>query len=232
MPALVTRLLASVTLVASLSAVASAEVARVPAAPPHAINAVPAQFAQPPHEMRVNPDADVAPLLTRAAVRDALIKARHKNLSAFRQYQKKGVFPSNTYTDKQLNVWRDADGHFCAAATIIRSSDVALVDRVAEQINFIRLADVTQGPLMDWILTSGFTQEEIVAIQAPFAPVAEAQQPKIVDANLRKAEDARLRATYKTVDRMLVANETKSLELAVDRLMKHPDLAWKIASAK
>jgi hypothetical protein len=31
---------------------------------------------------------------------------------------------------------------------------------------------------------------------------------------------------------MLVANEKKSLELAVDRLMKHPDLAWKIASAK
>ena len=85
---------------------------------------------------------------------------------------------------------------------------------------------------MDWILTSGFTQEEIAAIQAPFVPVSEAQQPKIVDAKLRKAEDARLRAKYKTVDRMLVANETKNLEVAVDRLMKHPDLAWKIASAE
>jgi hypothetical protein len=232
MSALVTRLLASVTVIASLTTAASAEIARVPNPPPQ-VASVPAQFAQPPH-VRVNPiDADVAPLLTRAAVRDALIKARHRNLSAFRQYQKKGVFPSNTFSDKTLNVWRDADGHFCAAATIIRmSGDVALVDRVAEQTNFIRLANVTQGPLMDWILTSGFTQEEIDAIQAPFVPVSEPQQPRIVDAKLRKAEDARLRAKYKVVDRMLVANEKKSLELAVDRLMKHPDLAWKIASAE
>ena len=228
MSSLLTRLLASVTVVASLTTAASAEIARVPNPPPQ-VDAVPTRFAQPPHA-RVSPiDTDVAPLLTRAAVRDALIKARHRNLSAFRQYQKKGVFPSNTYSDKQLNVWRDADGHFCAAATIIRSSDVALVDRVAEQNNFIRLADVTQGPLMDWILTSGFTQEEIVAIQAPFVPVSEPTQPQIVDARLRKAEDARLRAKYKVVDRMLVANEKKSLEVAVDRLMKHPDLAWKIA---
>jgi hypothetical protein len=232
MSSLLTRLLASVTVVASLTTAASAEIARVPNPPPQAVDAVPTRFAQPPHA-RVSPiDTDVAPLLTRAAVRDALIKARHRNLYAFRQYQKKGVFPSNTYSDKQLNVWRDADGHFCAAATIIRSSDVALVDRVAEQNNFIRLADVTQGPLMDWILTSGFTQEEIVAIQAPFVPVSEPKQPQIVDARLRKAEDARLRAKYKVVDRMLVANEKKSLEVAVDRLMKHPDLAWKIASAE
>ena len=233
MSSLVTRFLASVTVVASLTTAASAEIARVPAPPPHAINAVPMQFAQPPH-VRVKPiDADIAPVLSRAAVRDALIKARHRNLSAFRQYQKKGVFPSNTYSDKTLNVWRDADGHFCAAATIIRASgDVALVDRVAEQTNFIRLADVTQGPLMDWILTSGFTQEEIAAIQAPFVPVSEPKQPQIVDAKRRKAEDARLRATYKTVDRMLVANEKKTIEVAVDRLMKHPDLAWKIASAE
>jgi hypothetical protein len=228
---LLVRLLASATLVASLTTAASAEIARVPNPPPQ-VASVPAQFAQPPH-VRVNPaDPHVAPLLTRAAVRDALIKARHRNLSAFRQYQKKGVFPSNTFSDKTLNVWRDADGHFCAAATIIRSSDAALVDRVAEQNNFIRLANVTQGPLMDWILTSGFTQEEIDAIQAPFVPVSEPKQPQIVDARRRKAEDARLRAKYKVVDRMLVANENKSLEIAVDRLMKHPDLAWKIASAE
>jgi hypothetical protein len=233
---LLTRLLASVTLVASLTTAASAHVVRVPSPPPppHDIDSVPTHFAQPPHQMRIHPvDADVAPLLTRAAVRDALIKARHRNLSAFRQYQKAGVFPSNTFADKKLNVWRDADGHFCAAATIIRTNgDVALVDRVAEQSNFIRLADVTQGPLMDWILTSGFTQDEIAAIQAPFAPVSEPKQPQIVDSKLRAAENARLAATYKAVDRMLVANEKKSLEVAVDRLMKHPDLAWKIASAE
>jgi hypothetical protein len=62
--------------------------------------------------------------------------------------------------------------------------------------------------------------------------VSEPKQPQIVDSKLRAAENARLAATYKAVDRMLVANEKKSIEVAVDRLMKHPNLAWKIASAE
>lgn len=235
---LLARLVVSVTLAASLTTVASAEAVRVPVAPPpHAV------FAQPPQPQRriAPPDGDLAPSLdrvaVRASVRAALARARQRNLAAFRAYQKKGVFPNNTFADRTLNVWRDADGHFCAAATIIRTAGLTeLADRVAEQTNFIRLADVTQGPLMDWILTSGFTQEEIAAIQAPFAPVAkpavQPEQPLVVDARRRAAEDARLRAIYRRVDRMLVANEKKSLELAVDRLMAHPQLAWHIASAE
>jgi len=235
----VARVATALALVGCLSTAASAEIARVPPATPVP---VPVQFAQPPHQMphRVIDDMDVAPPVDtatlRQAVREALIKARGLNLASFRAYQKAGVFPSNTYKDGKLNVWRDQDGHFCAAATIIRKSgDVELVDRVADQNNFIRLADVTQGPLMDWILTSGFTQEEIAAIQEPFMPVREQPQPSeptVVDAKLRAVENARLIARYKVVDRMLVKNEKKSLELAVDRLMKHPDLAWKIASAE
>jgi hypothetical protein len=145
------------------------------------------------------------------------------------------VFPSNTFKGKKLNVWLDADGHFCAAATIIRTSgQIDLVDKVAEDNNFIRLADVKQGPLMDWILTSGFTQAEIAAIQEPFMPVyreqpnVEPSQPILVDAKLRKAEDARLMAKYKSVDKMLVKNAAASLDRATDRLMKHPELAWQL----
>jgi hypothetical protein len=224
---LTTRFVTALALVASLSAAASAEVARVPPAP------VAGQFAQPPHAYRMRQPDDIEPAFSRDSVRAALIRARQRNLAAFRAYQKKGVFPSNTFSDDKLNVWRDADGHFCAAATIIRASGMTeLVDRVADQNNFIKLADVTQGPLMDWILTSGFTQEEIAAIQEPFMPIRDPQQPKVVDAKLRATENARLIARYKVVDRMLVRNEKKSLELAVDRLMKHPDLAWKIASAE
>ena len=235
-----TRLLTSVTLVASLSSAASAEIARVPPLPnagaPAPIDAP--HFAQPPNvsQRTFMPRDYVEPVLDRAYVRAALVKIRHRNLAAFRAYQKAGVFPSNTFQPRKLNVWRDADGHFCAAATIIRMSGMTeLVDKVAEQNNFIRLADVTQGPLMDWILTSGFTQEEIAAIQEPFDPVTEPRLAPVqptVDPALRTAENARLRAKYKQVDRMLVKNEKRDLDLAVDRLMKHPDLAWKIASAE
>ena len=197
-------------------------------------------FAQPPPAAGAAAQADmpmpdiIAPQrsLDRATVRAALVQARTRNLAAFRTYQKKGVFPSNTMKGKKLNVWLDADGHFCAAATIIKmSGQDELVNKVAEQNNFIRLADVKQGPLMDWILTSGFTQDEIASIQEPFMPVTREPtltpaEPVLVDARMRKLEDQRLMAKYKSVDKMLVKNAKKSLDAATDRLMKNPTLAW------
>jgi hypothetical protein len=186
------------------------------------------------------PNYRVAPArpLDRANVRAALARARAANLAAFRVYQKKGVFPSNTYKKGQLNVWLDEYMHYCAAATIIKmSGQDALVAKVAEENNFIRLADVQQGPLMDWILTSGFTQAEIAMIQEPFRPVVEKPQlepakPILVDNQLRKQEDARLRAKYKKVDAAIVKAQRKSLDEATDRLMKNPALAWKLLAAQ
>lgn len=182
-------------------------------------------FAQPPvseAQLRVAPRPEVS----RAQVRAKLLANRAANLARFRAYQRGGVFPSNTYSDAKLNVWRDESGHFCAAATIIRMSGMTeLVDRVAEQTNFIRLADVKQGPLMDWILTSGFTQDEIAAIQEPMMPVVTDPIEPVVDPQMRTVEDQRLIKKYKQVDRMLVKNQRASIEVAVDRLMAHPALA-------
>jgi hypothetical protein len=172
--------------------------------------------------------------LDRDTVRAALVKARAANLAAFRTYQTKGIFPSNTYKPGKLNVWLDENGNLCAAATIIKMSGKAdLVSKVAEQNNFIRLADVKQGPLMDWILASGFTQAEIAMIQEPFMPVVREpalapSKPILADSKLRKAEDARLRATYKKVEAQLVKASKKSLDKATDLLMKHPDVAFQL----
>ena len=186
------------------------------------------KFSEPPPSagLRVAPRA-----LDRTTVRAKLAVARAANLARFRAYQRTGVFPSNTFADGKLNVWLDDFGHLCAAATIIKASGQgALVDRVAEQNNFIVLADVTQGPLMDWILTSGFTQAEIAAIQEPFQPVViePGVDPIVVDGRMRRTEDQRLRARYRQVDAMLVRNTRASLELAVDRLMARPALAWSL----
>ena len=221
--------LARVSLACSLVAsLASPVFARAVMRAPHV--AEPPHFAQPPGDQaHVNAPADEMPpiVLDRATVRAALAKARAANLARFRAYQKAGVFPSNTYQGKRLNVWLDEAGHFCAAATIIRASgQTELADRVAAQTNFIRLATVKQGPLMDWILTSGLTQQEIAAIQEPFMPVM--REPHVVEPDLRQAEDARLRARYRKVDAMIVKNQKQSLDLAVDRLMQHHDLAWKL----
>jgi len=214
------------SLLTSLTSSAFAD--RPTPASPHTPVANTITFAQAP-----TADLPIArPRLDRAAIRAKLAANRAANLARFRAYQQKRVFPSNTYTDDKLNVWLDRQGHLCAAATIIKmSGHDDLVARVAAQHNFIRLAEVTEGPLMDWMLMSGFTQDEIAAIQEPMMPVTREPvlepQPEPILANrgMRRAEDRRLVAKYRQVDRMLVKNRAHSLDRAVDRLMTRPDLA-------
>lgn len=208
-------------LVASLIVTAFTSLASAEQPAPH--------FAQPPSADMPYEQMPVR-MADRAQVRAKLAANRTANLGRFRAYQKAGVFPSNTYQSRKLNVWLDQDGHFCAAATIIRmSGGTALADKVAEQNNFIRLADVTQGPVMDWILTSGFTQDEIAAIQEPFEPVM--VEPSVVDQGLRKREDDRLRAKYKVVEAQILKNAARSLDAATDRLMKNPTLARQLLNS-
>ncbi len=208
---------ASALAITLLSSLAAADVAYVPREAPH--------FAQPPGEAPAT--GLLAPALDRDSVRAALIVRRDANLAAFRAYQRARVFPSNTYQTKKLNVWRDEAGHLCAAATIIyKSGATALVNRVAEQTNFIKLGEVTSGPLMDWILTSGFTQAEIAMIQEPFNPVVERPARPVVQPDLRAAETMRLARLYKEIDAKLVNSAQASLDAAVTRLMKKPQLAW------
>lgn len=218
------RIAAALSLVAALSSVAAA-------AP---------SFSKPPPQLPATSTIEAEPAaaamlrvpVTRASVRAMLIQNRAANLAQFRAYQQNRSFPSNVYTGSALNVWRDEDGKFCAAATIIRASgETALVDRIAEDDNFIRLASVTSGPMMDWILTSGLTQAELALIQRPFKPVANrpsTEEPATVaiSPSLRAKETARLATLYRQIDATLVRNQKRSLDAAVDALMKRPQLAW------
>ncbi|MBL9019210.1 MAG: hypothetical protein JNL83_33785 [Myxococcales bacterium] len=215
------RLFASLALVCSL---ATSSLASAP------------QFARPPVQADRVAVTMPARTLDRATVRAKLLERRKQNLERFRAYQAKGMFPQNTYVKGSLNVWIDEAGNLCAAATIINADGHAeLVKIVGSRANFIKLADVTQGPLMDWMLTSGFTKEEIVAIQAPMVFTGDEQrwleEQNRIDEQLRLAETARLKKVYKGVERSIVKNEKRSLEVAVDRLMANPSLAWKLIDA-
>jgi hypothetical protein len=186
------------------------------------------RFSQPPPS--ANADR-IAPthVVDRAKVRARLAANRTANLDRFRAYQTAGVFPHNTYADGKLNVWIDADGHICAAATIIKASgQAALVAKAGEQNNFIKLGDVKQGPLMDWILTSGLTQDEIAAIQEPFEGQDDTRRFRGRIVRNWDSEDARLRAKYKQVDAAIVKSQAASLDAATDRLMANPVLASKL----
>jgi hypothetical protein len=215
------------SLIASLSTAALADRAYAPSQ-----SVASMKFAEAPTSIVVDDLRMPAIRLDRAAIRAKLAKNRAANLARFRVYQKKGMFPNNTYTDGKLNVWLDQFGNLCAAATIMKlSGEDDLVQRTADQSNFIRLIDVTQGPLMDWILTSGLTQAEIAAIQEPMDSVMDeprgGQPVLVVNPQLRQIEDRRLIAKYKQVDKQIVKAKNKSLDAATDRLLANPDLAMK-----
>ncbi|MCE9579795.1 MAG: hypothetical protein K8W52_42150 [Deltaproteobacteria bacterium] len=190
-------------------------------------------FARPPAPTEVAPDdmpdmrMPMAPV-SRAEVLKALAARRAKNLAAFRAYRKGGVYPHNTIRSGPLNVWIDDDGHLCAAATMIAADGRRdLVDQVAATNTNLRLLDVTDGPVMDWLLTSGFTLEEIDRIQAPMVlPSPVERTPE-----WRMAEDARLRRGYVATDAWLVKHRKAGLAMAADRLMEHPGLARALVDA-
>lgn len=180
--------------------------------------------------------------LDRGAVRDALRRERRANLARFHAYATAGVYPSNTYRPGLANVWRDEAGHYCAAASMIAASGQAdLVIETGDRDIFIRLRDVTAGPLHEWILTSGLTRAEVDLIQRPFvrvsppasdAPASAAASPTppkparpTIDPGLRRKETARLRALYAKIEAQLSTETDAQLELAADELMARPVLA-------
>jgi hypothetical protein len=168
---------------------------------------------------------------TRAHLRKLLASRRAKNVAAFRAYAKRGVYPHNFINNGELNVWIDGDGHMCAAATMIfKSGAKKLVKKVAKDNNYIRLADVTDGPLLTWILTSGLTHDEVVAIQAPMVggPRPQPEPPE----DWRIVEDRRLRARYSEVLTMLDGATDASLDAAIDELAWRPDLVATLLTAR
>lgn len=179
--------------------------------------ATPVEVAQPAPTI-----TEPAPVQPDVRLRDRLAAARAENLARLETYAQSGAFPKNQVTPGLLNVFRDDEGHLCAVANLINlDGHTNLIDLTAKGDNFIVLADVTSGPLLDWILESGFTQEEIGMIQVPYmgefqngVPVRD-DEPQLVD--LRSAETDRVRAALLQVHSSISANTVASLDLAVQR---------------
>jgi hypothetical protein len=148
----------------------------------------------------------------RAELRADLAKRRAMHIQRLRAYADAGMFPQNTYSkNAKLNVFIDEQGKLCAAANLIAlDGHRDLVDATAQKNNMIRLADVKDGALMDWMLRSGLTQEEIALIQEPYMPYEE---------EMSEAERQRLKLHFSIVLQQLERDGDKSLDLAVDRLM-------------
>lgn len=188
------------------------------AAAPHATTPILGALAETP--VVVVP-ALVTPERQQDDLRQQLAEARSQNLARLQAYAETGAFPKNQTQPGLLNVFRDVDGHLCAVANLINlDGHTDLIDTTATEDNFIVLANVTSGPLLGWILESGFTQEEIGMIQVPYMGEFEETLPVVAEpqlAELRNEEVARVRSNLIEVHRNISANTLAALDLAVQR---------------
>ena len=94
-----------------------------------------------------------------------LTARRAQMIDWLRDYEQRGVYPTDDL-GRPISVFKDAKGVRCPMAELIyRSGHGDLVDEVAATNNKLRLADVHDGPLYDWMATSGLTIEEIAMVQ-------------------------------------------------------------------
>jgi hypothetical protein len=89
---------------------------------------------------------------------------RARLISWLHDYRVRGVFPSDG--TRPISVFVDARGVRCPMAEMIHMSGRDdLVEAVRRENNALRLADVHGGPVFDWMLGSGLTQEEAILVQ-------------------------------------------------------------------
>jgi hypothetical protein len=109
-----------------------------------------------------------APSIDRGSVRANLAVHRAEQIARLHAYAEAGAFPHNTSVAPSLHMFRDAAGRYCAVANLVhRDGRDDLVEATVRDQNDLAIADVHGGPMMDWVLASGLTQEELVRIQAP-----------------------------------------------------------------
>lgn len=169
--------------------------------------------------------------IDRAALRAKLAERRATSIAHFIAYRDAYVYPLNNLPGGGLrHVWRDDAGNLCAAATLISYDwGRASTENVGKENREIALAKVKSGPLADWILTSGLTHHEIVAIQVPGSDEMGGRMP-MVDPHTQELN--RLYAIYIDVERQLTGLSDESLDAATDALMKRPDLARELLAGR
>lgn len=160
--------------------------------------------------------------LDRAIVRAKLAARRQVAFERFLAYRDGMVYPVNALPGGGFrHVWVDELGNLCAAATLISGDwgrDASA--RVGAENLELAIADVKSGPIADWILMSGLTRHELVAIQVPGWHGNEGIRP-----DDRSVEITRLFQIYVDVERQLTSLWDESLDEATDALMRRPDLA-------
>lgn len=162
------------------------------------------------------------------------LAARRANLIGFlHDYTEGGQYPTDEAGMPQ-SVFVDARGVRCPMAELIyRSGHPELVEAVAREHNAVRLAEVTDGPLHDWMVGSGLTPDEISLVQGAMdldmtwmrnesqeVILANGQRIQLngVQNNNAIVAKAEIRGRLETAERVLKDGTAHSLDVAAARL--------------
>ena len=148
--------------------------------------------------------------------RSVLAQRRAAAIQRLHDYGVAGEFPTDA-ARMPLAVFRDDHGRRCPMSELIfASGHAALVDRVVRENNQLRLADVDEGPVLEWILGSGLTQEETIAIQG-LMEITPAVTPEPDTARRQAAARVEIQRRIAERERQLQAGTEASLVVAASR---------------
>lgn len=96
---------------------------------------------------------------------------RIRLLKELKTYEKKGIFPINSYHDERTPYFIDEVGTACAVGQlIIKSGYEELATSISEKFNYLYIEDMPQEPITNWAKKNGFTVEELKWIQPGYGP--------------------------------------------------------------
>ena len=158
----------------------------------------------------VRPGTDTSRLRTLRARRETQILR-------VEQYRRRGAFPQNVdFAGERVPYFVDHRGVACAVANLmIEDGRRADVTAISAANNHVRVMDVSEGPLVEWVLASGLLQEEAARIQPSYDHMFPDPTPLPVEPGI--VERRRIREHLSVVLGELRRDTETNLAMAVDR---------------
>ena len=156
------------------------------------------------------------PVAPPATSTSELAVRRAQLISWLHDYRVRGIYPSDG--TRPISVFVDDRGVRCPMAEMIHlSGRDDLVEAVHRENNTLRLADVHSGPLFDWMLGSGLTQEEVVLVQGAMT----VQEMRWINEDAQSAQQlaiANVSGKLEMAEAALRSATSTSLAIAMQRL--------------
>ncbi len=141
-----------------------------------------------------------------------LVSRRNIQIDRLREYAATGEFPQNSdFPGHLVPYFVDNEGTPCAVGYLmVRDGWQDVVDSIVANCNHIRIEHVSNGPLLDWIATSGLTQEECAAIQPSYACIEDYRLGRPWQEEIQ-----RLQTHFRRIEESLANDSARSLAEAL-----------------